>query len=128
MNSSKKIDASGAHKWQIVIDYRKVNDKSIPDKFPLPNITDILDKLGKAQYLSTLDLATGFHKIEMEPSDVPKTAFSTDTGRYEFKRMPFGLKNAPSTFQRVMNNVLRGQQNEICSVYLDNIIIFSKYL
>ena len=60
----------------------------------------------------------------MEPSDVPKTAFSTGTGHYEFKRMPFGLKIAPSIFQRVTNNVLRGLQNEICSVYLDDIIIF----
>jgi hypothetical protein len=64
----------------------------------------------------------------MEPNDDPKTAFLTDTGHYEFKRIPFGLKNAPSTFQRVMNNVLRVLQNEICSLYLDDIIIFSTYL
>lgn len=102
----KKMDASGKRKWRIVIDYRKLNEKTIDDKFPLPNISDILDKLGKAHYFSTLDLANGFH-------------------HYEFKRMPFGLKNAPSTFQRVMNNVLRGLQNETCLVYLDDIIIFS---
>ena len=75
-------------KWRIVIVYRKLNDKSILDKFPLPNITDILDKLGKSQYFSTLDLATGFHQIEMELSDIPKTAFLTDTGHYEFKKCP----------------------------------------
>lgn len=124
----KKLDASGKRKWRIVVDYRKLNQKTIDDKFPLPNITDILDKLGKAQYFTTLDLANGFHQIEMHKDDIPKTAFSTDTGLYEFRRMPFGLKNAPSTFQRVMNNVLRGFQNEICLVYLDDIIIFSTSL
>lgn len=124
----KKQDASGKKKWRIVIDYRKLNDKTIEDKYPLPNIADILDKLGKAQYFTTLDLANGFHQIEMEPQDVHKTAFSTDIGHYEFKRMPFGLKNAPATFQRVMNNVLRGLQNEICCVYLDDVIIYSTSL
>ena len=88
----------------------------------------MLDKLGKSQYFSTLDLANGFHQIEMDPNDVSKTAFSTENGHYEFKRMPFGLKNAPSTFQRVMDNVLRGLQNEICAVYLDDIVIFSTSL
>lgn len=124
----KKLDASGTRKWRIVIDYRKLNDKTIEDKYPLPNISDILDKLGKAQYFTTLDLANGFHQIEMEPEDVHKTAFSTDTGHYEFKRMPFGLRNAPASFQRVMNNVLRGLQNEICCVYLDDVIIYSTSL
>lgn len=124
----KKLDASNKKKWRVVIDYRKLNEQTIDDKFPLPNITDILDKLGKCNYFSTLDLANGFHQIEMNPNDIAKTAFSTDTGHYEFKRMPFGLKNAPSTFQRVMNNILRGLQNEICAVYLDDIIIFSTSL
>ena len=124
----KKLDASGMRKWRIVCDFRKLNDVTIDDRFPLPNIADILDKLGKAQYFTTLDLANGFHQIEMNPADVPKTAFSTDTGHYEYKRMPFGLKNAPATFQRVMNNVLRGYQNETCLVYLDDIIIFSTSL
>ena len=124
----KKLDASNKRKWRVVIDYRKLNEQTIDDKFPLPNISDILDKLGKCNYFSTLDLANGFHQIEMNPDDIPKTAFSTDTGHYEFKRMPFGLKNAPSTFQRVMNNILRGLQNEICAVYLDDIMIFSTSL
>lgn len=124
----KKADASGRQKYRLVIDYRKLNQKSVDDKFPLPNITDILDKLGKAQYFTTLDLANGFHQIEMEEQDIAKTAFSTDTGHYEYLRMPFGLKNAPATFQRVMNNILRGLQNETCFVYLDDIIICSTSL
>lgn len=121
----KKADASGVQKWRTVIDYRKLNDKTIDDKYPIPHITDLLDKLGRCMYFTTLDLTSGFHQIEMHPDDIEKTAFNTENGHYEFLRMPFGLKNAPSTFQRVMDDVLRGLQNEICLVYLDDIIIFS---
>lgn len=124
----KKMDASGKQKWRVVIDYRKLNEKTIDDKFPLPNITDLLDKLGKCQYFTTLDLASGFHQIEMKEEDIPKTAFSTESGHFEYLRMPFGLKNAPATFQRVMDSILRGIQNEKCLVYLDDIIIFSTSL
>lgn len=124
----KKLDHSGKQKWRIVIDYRKLNERTIDDKYPLPNITDILDKLGRANYFTTLDLASGFHQIEIDKNDIQKTGFSTQNGHYEFKRMPFGLKNAPSTFQRVMDNILRGLNNEICLVYLDDIIIFSTSL
>lgn len=124
----KKLDNSGKRKWRVVIDYRKLNEHTIDDKYPLPNITDILDKLGRAQYFTLLDLASGFHQVQMDPNDIEKTAFSTEHGHYEYTRMPFGLKGAPSTFQRVMDNVLRGIQNEICSVYLDDIIIYSASL
>lgn len=121
----KKLDASKKQKWRIVIDYRKLNELTIDDKYPLPNISDILDQLGKCEYFSTLDLASGFHQIEINPSDISKTAFSVENGHYEFVRMPFGLKNAPSTFQRVMDNILLGIQNERCLVYMDDIIIYS---
>ena len=124
----KKLDATGKRKWRTVIDYRKLNEKTIDDKYPIPNITDLLDKLGRCNYFTTLDLASGFHQIEMHPDDVEKTAFNTENGHYEFLRMPFGLKNAPSTFQRVMDDVLRGLQNQICLVYLDDIIIFATSL
>lgn len=121
----KKMDASGKQKYRLVIDYRKLNDVSIDDRYPLPNISDLLDQLGHCQYFTTLDLASGFHQIEVDPNDVEKTAFSVDNGHYEFLRMPFGLKNAPSTFQRVMDNILMGIQNEKCAVYMDDIIIYS---
>lgn len=121
----KKQDASGRKKWRVVVDFRKLNEKTIDDRYPLPNINDILDKLGRCQYFTTLDLASGFHQIEMHPSDIQKTAFSVENGHYEFLRMPFGLKNACASFQRVMDNILRGIQNERCLVYLDDIIIFS---
>lgn len=122
----KKLDASGEQKYRLVIDYRKLNDKTVEDKYPLPNIDDILDKLGRAHYFTTLDLASGYHQVEMHPQDIEKTAFTTDRGHYEFLRMPFGLKNAPSTFQRLMDSVLRGVDNVL--TYLDDIIIYSTSL
>lgn len=125
---AKKADASGKQKWRLVVDYRKINDKTIDDRYPMPNITDILDKLGRCQYFSTLDLASGFHQIEMHPDSIPKTAFSVENGKYEFTRMPFGLKNSPSTFQRVMDDVLRDLQNKVALVYMDDVIIFSASL
>nr|CAH7726837.1 unnamed protein product [Callosobruchus chinensis] len=124
----KKLDASGKQKWGVVIDYRRLNEKTIDDKYPLPNINDLLDKLGRCQYFTTLDLASGFHQIEMDEADIEKTGFSTENGCWEFLRMPFGLKNAPATFQRVMDNILWGIQNEKCLTYLDDTIIFSSSL
>lgn len=121
----KKMDASGQQKWRIVVDYRKLNNVTIDDKFPIPNIDSILDKLGRAMYFTTLDLAKGYHQVEIAEQDIKKTAFSTDNGHYEFTRMPFGLKNAPSTFQRLMNSVLKEYIGKICYVYLDDVIIFS---
>lgn len=124
----KKIDNSGIKKWRLVVDYRKLNEFTKTDKFPIPHMEAILDKLGRAQYFSTLDLAKGFHQILVQPEDREKTAFSTPFGHYEFIRMPFGLKNAPSTFQRLMNSVLKDYINKICVVYLDDILIFSTSL
>lgn len=124
----KKIDASGQKKWRLVVDYRKLNEKTVGDRYPIPNITDILDKLGRCMYFSTLDLASGFHQIEVNERDIQKTAFNVDSGHYEFVRMPFGLKNAPSTFQRVMDNILREHIGKRCLVYMDDIIVFSTSL
>lgn len=112
----------------MVIDYRNLNEKTIGDAYPLPNISDILDQLGNAKYFSTLDLASGFHQIPMSAKDAHKTAFSTPYGHYQFKRMPFGLKNAPSTFQRLMDKVLSGLQGNKLVVYMDDIIIYARSL
>ncbi|CAH2106577.1 unnamed protein product [Euphydryas editha] len=124
----KKGDASGEIKWRMVIDYRRLNEITIDDRYPLPNIIDLFDKLGKSLYFTTLDLASGYHQIEVEEQDREKTAFSTQHGHYEFLRMPFGLKTAPATFQRTMDNVLRGLQGLHCMVYLDDVIVFSTSL
>jgi len=124
----KKTDASGKPKLRVVIDFRKLNDLTIGDSFPIPNITDILDQLGNAKYFTTLDLASGYHQIPMAERDKYKTAFSTPYGHYEFNRMPFGLKNAPATFQRLMNSVLTGIQGLKCLVYLDDIVVYGPSL
>lgn len=112
----------------MVIDYRKLNEVTKADKYPIPNIVDILDKLGKSKYFFTLDLASVFHQIEIQPKDIEKTAFSTEEGHFEYTRMPFGLKNAPATFQRVMDNVLTGLTGDHCLVYLDDIIVYASSL
>jgi len=122
----KKDDASGEKKWRLVIDYRGLNNVTVTDKYPIPNICDILDKLGRSHYFTTLDLASGFHQLELDPRDTHKTAFSVDNGKYEFLRLPFGLKNSPATFQRVMDNVLRGTTNTL--VYMDDIICYGTSL
>lgn len=125
---SKKLDASGTRKTRLVIDYRAINEKTVDDRYPIPNIEDILDKLGRCQYFTTLDLASGYHQIKMHPESITKTAFNTEFGHHEFLRMPFGLKNSPATFQRVMDDVLKDILNKYCMVYLDDIIIFSPSL
>lgn len=124
----KKMDASGKRKIRVVVDYRKLNDKTKSDKFPIPKIEEILDNLGQCAYFTTLDLKAGFHQILMDPRDREKTAFSTDLGHYEFIRMPFGLKNAPATFQRLMNIVLDGLLGHKCFVYLDDIVVIGRTL
>lgn len=124
----KKTDASGKRKFRVVIDYRKLNEITIDDRHPIPQIEDILDNLGHSQYFTTIDLKSGFHQIEMDENSRQKTAFSTDLGHYEFLRMPFGLKNAPATFQRAMNSILGDLIGKICYVYLDDVIVFGRCL
>ena len=124
----KKEDSKGNKRWRLVIDYRKLNEKTIGDAYPLPFITDILDQLGGAKYFSIFDLASSFHQIEMNLKDQQKTAFTTPHGHYEFNRMPFGLKNAPATFQHLMDLALTELQGAELFVYLDDIVIYSRSL
>ena len=97
-------------------------------QLPLPNVQDILDKLGRARYFSALDCASGYWQVPLAEEDRAKTAFSTPTGHYEYLRMPFGLKSAPSTFQRLMNNIFMGLLGTRCFVYLDYANIFGETL
>jgi hypothetical protein len=90
------------------IDYRALNKVTKRDVYPLPRIDETLEALGGARLFTTLDLRSGYWQIGMALGDRDKTAFTTKQGLYRFKRMPFGLMNAPSTFQRMMNGVLRG--------------------
>jgi transposase InsO family protein len=107
------------------IDYRKLNEVTRKDAYPLPRIEDNLDALSGARWFTTLDLLSGFWQVEMAPEDKPKTAFTVGRGGlYQFKRMPFGLCNAPATFQRLMEKVLSGLQWEYAVLYIDDIVVF----
>eukprot|EP00731_Ephydatia_muelleri_P030185 Em0021g708a len=108
------------------VDFRRLNDCTRKDAQPLPRIDDTLDALGGAQYFSTLDLASGYWQVEVDSRDREKTAFVTPFGLFQFRVMPFGLCNAPATFQRLMERVLAGLHWMTCLVYLDDIIIFSR--
>lgn len=123
---NKKDDESGRKKFRMVIDYRELNAKTIDDRFPVPNIEELLDQLNGCKYFSIIDLKSGFHQVKMNSNDIPKTAFSVLGNHYEFKRMPFGLKNAPSTFLRLMNRTLNKYIGKCCLCYMDDIIVFSK--
>lgn len=122
----KKADNEGNRKWRVVVDFRTLNDKTIGDAHPLPNISEILDQLGNSKYFTSLDLASGYHQIKLSDKDKEKTAFSTADGHWQFERLCFGLKGAPAVFQRMMNSVLTGLQGTKCFVYLDDIIIYGK--
>lgn len=84
----------------MLIDYRKLSEKTVKDKYPMPNINDVLDRIGSAKYFAALDLARGYHQIVLDSRDVSKTDFSTAGGHFEFVKMPFGHTNAQATLQR----------------------------
>ena len=111
---------------RFVVDFRRLNASTQKDRYPLPRIDETIEALYGAQYFTTLDLMSGYHQIAVAESDKAKTAFTSEFGHYEFNRLPFGLCNAPATFQRVMNEVLRSTQFKSTMVYLDDIIVFSK--
>ena len=106
------------------IDYRKLNDVTRKDAYPLPRIDDTLDALSGSLYFSTLDLYSGYWQVEMDPRDKEKTAFTTRQGLFQWKVMPFGLCNAPATFERLMELVLCGLTWQMCLVYIDDVIVF----
>lgn len=118
----KKKDGS----FHFCIDYRKLNAVTRKDAYPLPRIDDTLDTLSGAQWFTTLDLISGYWQVEVDPADREKMTFCTPEGLFEFKGTPFGLCNAPVTFQRLMNSVLSGLQGNSCLVYLDDVIITGK--
>ena len=108
------------------VDYRKINAITRKDAYPLPRVDDTLDALACCKWFTTLDLLSGYWQVEVDEKDREKTAFATPDGLFEFTRMPFGLCNAPATFQRLMDLVLGGLQWNNCLVYLDDILIIGK--
>ena len=122
----KGFDDDGNRKKRMVIDFRKLNERTVDDKYPVPDINIILSNLGRGKFFSKVDLKSGFHQILLKESDREKTAFSVNNGKYEFCRLPFGLKNAPCIFQRALDDILREAIGSFVFVYMDDIIIFSK--
>ena len=113
-------------KPRMVIDYRKLNECVIPDEFPLPKQEDILQALTGAQWLSTFDALAGFTQLEMAEDSKELTAFRSHRGLYQFKRLPFGYRNGPSVFQRVMQGILSAYLWIFTLVYIDDIVVYSK--
>ncbi|QRV72119.1 Retrovirus-related Pol polyprotein from transposon [Ceratobasidium sp. AG-Ba] len=113
-------------KPRVCIDYRKLNERAIPDQFPLPKQTDILHALEGAQFLSTLDALAGFTQLTIKEEDRFKTAFRCHRGLFQFNQLPFGFLNGPSAFQRVMQKVLAPFLWLFALVYIDDIVIYSK--
>jgi hypothetical protein len=112
---------------RMCIDYRQLNKYTIPDRYPIPRIDALLDKVGQNRIFSSLDLQAGYHQMLLHEADVPKTAFVTHKGQYQFRVLCFGLTNAPSAFQRLMNHILQDFiQEGIVQVYLDDILVMSK--
>ena len=105
------------------VDYRRLNSITKMDVFPLPRVDESLDLLANSKYFSTLDLCSGYWQVKMAPESVEKTAFITHSGLYEFTVMPFGLCNAPATFQRLMETVLAGLTRNVCLDYIDDILV-----
>lgn len=106
------------------VDYRKLNDKTISDGYPMKHLDDCVERLSKARYISTVDGTKGYFQISIAPSSRKYAAFSTPFGQYEYRRMSFGLKCAPATYQRCIDKVLAGTE-DYCGAYLDDIAIFS---
>jgi len=109
--------------YRMCTDYRKVNTVTKTDSFPIPRIDDCIDKVGKAKYVTKFDLLKGFWQVPLTDRAKEISAFVTPDGLYPYKVMPFGMKNSPATFQRLINTVLAGLDN--CDAYIDDAIIYS---
>src|SRR3984957_15632131 len=118
----KKKDGS----MRMCVDYRDLNRITVKNRYPLPRMEELFDRLKGAKYFSKIDLRSGYHQVRIHPDDVHKTAFRTRYGHYEFLVLPFGLTNAPSTFMNLMQSIFGSHLDFFVIVFLDDILIFSK--
>ncbi|GJU93809.1 putative reverse transcriptase domain-containing protein [Tanacetum coccineum] len=118
----KKKDGS----FRMCIDYRELNKLTVKNRYPLPRIDDLFDQLQGSQFFSKIDLRSGYHQLRVHEDDIPKTAFRTRYGYFEFTVMPFGLTNAPTVFMDLMNRVCRPYPDKFVIVFIDDILIYSK--
>ncbi|KAD7116747.1 hypothetical protein E3N88_04015 [Mikania micrantha] len=118
----KKKDRS----FRMCIDYRELNKLTIKNRYPFSRIDDLFDLLQGAQYFSKIDLRSGYHQLRVQDEDIPKTAFRTRYGHYEYMVMPFGFKNAPVVFRDLMNRVHKMYLDQFVIVFIDDILIYSK--
>jgi hypothetical protein len=120
----KKKDVS----WRFCVDYRKLNDIAVKNKFPMPIIDEFMDELAGANVFSKLDMVVGFHQIRMVDQDEMKTTFKTHHGHFQFRVMPFGLTNAPAIFQCLMNAVFQQLMRKCVLIFMDDILVYSPSL